>query len=144
MEPSVVSLAEALSLAHDALHRDLEELQRALRSPQPSGPATLATRLGLLQKHLLEHFRFEEQNGYMDVVLRREPRLERVVQHLCEQHRGLARTLAGLLSQAEAATDTSEGFCNAVRGWIEELRQHESQENRLFAEAFNLDIGDKD
>jgi hemerythrin-like domain-containing protein len=101
----------------------------------------LRARLGATQTHVTEHFRFEEQNRYMDVVRKREPRLERAIQQLAEEHCQLAQSPVVLIELARAATSLDDSFREAVRRWVECVRQHEARENDVVLDAFNLDIG---
>jgi hypothetical protein len=94
--------------------------------------------------HLTEHFRFEEQNGYMDVVREREPRLERTIQQLAEEHGQLTRSLDALIKEAGKATSLGDALREAILSWIECVRQHEARENDLVQDAFDLDIGVED
>src|SRR5262249_7353893 len=87
MERAEPSIAESLTRAHAALLEDLRKLAEATRPPTSEELAELRARLGATRAHLAEHFRFEEQNGYMDVVRKREPRLERTIQQLAGEHR---------------------------------------------------------
>jgi hypothetical protein len=138
------SVAEALGRAHAALLADLRELEQAARPSSRQGLASLRARLSATQTHVTEHFRFEEQNGYMEAVLKREPCLERAIQQLAEEHRSLAQSLAVLIEQARAATSLDDPFREEVRGWVECVRQHEARENEVVQDAFNLDIGAED
>ena len=138
------SVAEALGRAHVALLADLRELEQSARPSSGEGLAGLRARLGATQTHVTEHFRFEEQNGYMEAVLKREPRLERAIQQLAEEHRSLAQSLAVLVERAKAGTSLDDPFREEVRGWVERVRQHEARENEVVQDAFNLDIGAED
>jgi hypothetical protein len=138
------SIAEALGPAHAALLEDLRQLGEATRPESGEGLAELRARLSATQTHITEHFRFEEQNGYMDAVQKREPRLERAIQQLSEEHGQLAQSLAVLIEQAKAATSLDEPFREAVRQWIKRVREHEARENELVQDAFDLDIGAED
>lgn len=144
MERTGTSVAEALSRAHTALLDDLRKLEAAVGPASESGLLELRDRLGATHAHVTEHFRFEEQNGYMDVVRKREPRLERTIQHLAEEHRQLAGSLDSLIGEANKSTSLGELLRNEVREWIERVRLHESRENDLIQDAFNLDIGAED
>jgi len=62
------SVAEALGRAHEALLADLRELEQAADPSSGEGLVGLRARLGEARVHLTEHFRFEEENGYMDAV----------------------------------------------------------------------------
>ena len=138
------SVAEALRRAHAALLEDLRKLEEAARPDSGEGPAELRARLGATRAHVTEHFRFEEQNGYMDAVRKREPRLERKIEQLAEEHRELAQSLERLIEHAGAATSLDDPFREEVRGWVERVRQHEVRENDVVQDAFNLDIGAED
>jgi len=141
------AVAEELGRAHMGL---LEEMQRLEKAAGPCGPtgageglAELRTHLDATRTHILEHFRFEEQNGYMDVVSKREPRLQRVIEELAQEHRQLAQTLDALTAQARAVSP-DDRFREEVRAWVKAVRQHEVREDELILDAFNLDIGTKD
>jgi hypothetical protein len=134
----------ALARAHAALLENLRKLDEATRPGSAEGLPELCARLAATQVHLLEHFRFEEQNGYMDAVRQREPRLERAVQELAEEHRQLAQSLAALLEKARAATSPDATVRQAVRDWVERVRRHEARENDLVQDAFDVDIGAED
>src|SRR5215831_17507026 len=74
---------DALSRAHTSLQKDLRELEEAGHTASEKGLPGLRSRLKSTRKHIAEHFRFEEQGGYMDAVRKREPRLGRVIDELC-------------------------------------------------------------
>jgi hypothetical protein len=134
----------ALGRAHAALLENLRRLEEATRPGSAEGLAELCARLTATQVYLLEHFRFEEQDGYMDVVRKREPRLERAVQELAEEHRQLAQSLAALLARARPALGPGHSIREAVRDWVERVRRHEARENDLVQNAFGVDIGAED
>jgi hypothetical protein len=140
-DPAVV---EALSRAHATLLEDLQKLEEAVRQTPKEGFAAVRARLGDTQTHLTEHFRFEEDNGYMETVRSREPRLERVLRQLAEEHRQLLQSLAALIEQARAAPNLDDTLRGEVRKWVESVRQHEFRENNLVQDAFTLDIGAED
>jgi hypothetical protein len=129
---------------HAVLHEDLRRLEEAARPTARHDVALLRARLGITEAHLVEHFRLEEHNGYMDAVRKREPRLERAVEQLAEEHRRLAQTLATLLQEAAAESGVREALYQGVLDWVECVRRHEPRENHLVQDAFNLDIGAED
>jgi hypothetical protein len=135
------SEAENLKKAHANLLDDLGQLEQAVGPTSREKLPELRKRLAATQADVTEHFRYEEQNGYMVTVRKKEPRLERQVQLLVEEHRRLAETLNGLVK--DAGTD-EEAFRQKVRAWIESIRQHEAHETEVVQDAFNLDIGAED
>jgi hypothetical protein len=144
MERTKNAVAEALGQAHVALLADLRELEQAARPFSGEGLEDLRARLGAAQAHLTEHFRFEEENGYMDAVRKREPRLERAIQQLAEEHEQLGQSLDALIRETGAATSLGDSLRDKVRHWIECVRQHETRETDLVQGAFNLDIAAED
>jgi hypothetical protein len=135
---------EALPKAHAALLRDLRQLEEATRASSGLSSKALTAHLVATRAAIMEHFRFEEQDGYMDKVSKREPRLERAIQQLKEEHRELTKSLDACIEQARTAPSLGDSVRDAVRHWIERIRQHEMRENQLVQEAFNWDIGTED
>jgi hypothetical protein len=144
MERKNASVTEALNRAHLALRKDLGKLEEAVRPALGEAAAALRARLAATRKHVVEHFRFEEEKGYLDAVLQREPRLERAVRQLVEDHRRLAQAMDALVEEARDAPRLDEAFRARVRAWMEELRKHEDRENDLVQDAFNTDLGGED
>lgn len=140
MVSSQEPVVDALGHAHAALLHDLRELEEAARPGSSSCRAELGNRLGAVYWQITEHFRFEEQDGYMDAVRKREPRLERAVQQLAEEHRQLKQAIEALLGEVPG----DAGFHERIRGWIGQVRAHEARENRLVQEAFELDLAAED
>ncbi len=104
----------------------------------------MRARLEATHRHVTEHFRHEEKNGYMDEVRQGEPRLDRAIQQLAEEHCLLTQSLEALLGIARTATSLDDTLREEIRRWIEHVRQHEFRENDLIQDAFDLDIGTKD
>jgi hypothetical protein len=144
MKKSPASVAERLAKAHAALLQDLHKLEEAARPESGEGLTGLTACLGTALDHITAHFRFEEENGYLDVVRTREPRLERAVQQLAEEHRQLNMSLETLLGEARAATGLGPGLGTKVREWVEQIRRHEAREDQVVQDAFNMDLGAED
>jgi uncharacterized coiled-coil DUF342 family protein len=138
------TIAVALGQAHVALLRDLRELEEATRIPSKENLPALRDRLWATQAHLVEHFRLEEQNGYMDAVRKREPRFERTIQQLAEEHGQLKESLNALIRETEKVKSWDNALREAIHEWIERVRSHEARETDLVQDAFNLDIGAED
>lgn len=138
------TVADTLSQAHAALLEDLARLEGTVQPTSRERISDLRARLGAAERHISEHFRLEEQNGYMDVVRKREPRLERAIQELADEHRELADELDGLIVYAATARRVGAAFRAQVRAWVEHVRKHEARENDLVQDAFTLDMGAED
>jgi hypothetical protein len=64
MNRNDVSAAAALAEAHRALFENLRQLEQAAESFPDEGERELSRYLEDTRRHLDDHFRFEEENGY--------------------------------------------------------------------------------
>ncbi len=132
------SFAELLSRAHAVLLKDLEQVEQAMHSPTTRTSARFAAQLRRVQRHLREHFRFEERDGYLSAVRKREPQLDREINRLLQEHRQLAQALNALIEQADHSPEGAPA--EQVRAWVAQVRLHESRENALVEDVFNRDL----
>jgi hypothetical protein len=144
MENPDPPIAEAISHAHTALLRDLKALEVVARRASTNGLETLRTRLETTRAHIVEHFRFEEEDGYMDAVRKLEPRLARAVEQLAEEHRQLLDSLDALRREIATMPSANEAVAAKVTSWVQKVQQHEARENHLVQDTFGLDIGTED
>lgn len=138
------SIQAALGRAHVVLLEDLRRLEDMALSTSGMCLEDLRARLDATRRHVTEHFRFEEQNGYLDVISKREPRLERAIRHLAGEHHQLTQALEGLVAASRTAADTGPALREGIRAWVGQVRRHEARENDLVLDAFNQDIGQED
>jgi hypothetical protein len=75
---------------------------------------------------------------------KREPRLERIVQELGEEHRELRQSLDVLHAEASVANKVDDSLREKVRDWIERVRRHEAREKDLVQDAFAWDLAAED
>jgi hemerythrin len=136
MEASKKMFAEALQQTHTDLLGDLWQLEESVCRGSGEGQPELSTRLAKVRTHLSDHFRFEEQDGYMAPLLKEEPRFWPVVQELLDQHRLLAQALDALLQEFSAAQGLRDDFREKVRAWVKHVREHETHENSLVQEVY--------
>ena len=136
------SRVEGLRHAHATLLSDLKKLEVAARAASDAAPEELAAQLRRTRAHLAEHFRFEEENGYMTAVLQRDPNQGRRVEQLRDEHRRLFAALEALLDAAgRGATDA--GRANVLE-WVAAVRRHEEREDALVQDVFNVDTSAED
>ena len=133
--------AEGLRQAHARLRKDLGELEAAARAPAGAAAPALGALLRRARAHLAEHFRFEEENGYMTAVLQRDPNQGRRVEQLRDEHRRLFAALEALLDAAGQGV-TATGA--KVLEWVADVRRHEEREDTLVQDVFNVDTGAED
>jgi hypothetical protein len=144
MKATAQSVVEDLKRVHEKMRGDFRYLEELFRkSPGPSA-AELISRLVEARADVAEHFRFEEENGYLDVVRLRDPNLERAIDHLLEEHRQLLGSLDALIAIAGASLQPDEALRQRVLDWIGQLRRHEVRENQLVQDCFNIDISAED
>jgi signal transduction histidine kinase len=144
MQKSHKSLAEVIQRAHHMLLADLSRLEELGCTSARGSVAELNTQLRTVQTHLLRHFRLEEQDGYMDAVLKRDPGQERAVQQVLSEHQQLSESLSALIKDLSDRLRIEEALRLQLGEWIESVRQHESRENLLIENVFNQDIGAED
>jgi hypothetical protein len=135
---------EALRKAHRALFKDMANLEAATRDADATDGRVWRHELEQARSLLTRHFLLEEQDGYMANVLAREPRLEHAVDQLLKEHHQLLASLDTLLDAVRLMPAVKEGFRSEVRAWINGVKAHESRENGLVEDAFNLDTGAED
>jgi hemerythrin len=136
METPQQSFVDALHEAHADLLGDLKQLEVAIGADAGQSPAEVSARLERLLKHITDHFRFEEEGGYMAQVLTEEPKFQPTAQELLLEHLKMRQTLEALIPEITEAKAVREAFRKKVRAWIKQLRQHESRENSLIQEAY--------
>ena len=130
------SFADALHDAHTALLRDLQELEKAVASTSSAGSAELGSRLGKVRTHLADHFRFEEEGGYMAAVLKEEPRFSAQTQELLAEHSQMAQALDAIIAEVGREPTVQDVSRQKIRAWVGKVRHHETRENDLVQEAY--------
>ncbi len=130
------SFADAFHEAHTALLRALQELEKAAGPTSREGPAELGTRLGTVRTHLADHFRFEEEGGYMAPVLKEEPRFSAEIQELLAEHSQMAQALDAIIEEVGRGPTMQDVSRQQIHAWIGKVRHHETRENDLVQEAY--------
>jgi iron-sulfur cluster repair protein YtfE (RIC family) len=140
MKLSELSVSRDLTYAHASLLEDLHHLEQAVLPPSREGEAELHARLLWTRNHITSHFRFEEENGYMDAVRKREPHLVRAIDQLAAEHRQLSQDLDELVELTQTGDGVGAALRQKVQAWVERVEAHEHRENDLVQNAFNQDI----
>jgi hypothetical protein len=138
------TFGDNLIQAHRTLLADLRKVRDAVRKTPADRPEDLAAVLEATRGDLGEHFRFEEENGYMAGVLQVQPHLARAVGHLQEEHGRLLQGLDDLIAQTRQSAGLADELRQQVIAWLGEVRRHERSENVLVQDAFNLDLTAED
>lgn len=143
MTTQTTQKSKGLLKAHETLLADLAQLVKVCQAPT-ADIGSVAAALRKTQEHIAQHFRFEEQDGYMDAVLKRQPYQEHVVKQLQEEHKNLLDGLTGLIREAQLAQTPVAALTPKVHSWVNSVRTHEARENQLVQDAYNLDITAED
>jgi hypothetical protein len=141
------SFRQVLHPEHASLAETLQGPERMRDLSPGERPAAAVDQLRPQPAQLAEQFAFEEQGGYMALVLERLPHVNRTVQELLSEHHRLARSLDALLDEAQAAASKGrlEGaFRERVREWAASVHRPEARENRLVQDACNRDLAAED
>jgi hemerythrin-like domain-containing protein len=139
------------TLVEHGLLRHITEALRLTAGRRAEGhdpPRTLSTLRFIAQsfeRHLGRLMALEEHDGYMDVVLRTEPRLGKAVDALREEHgqfRGAVGRLARRPGQLSAADPESfAAACDELLVFLDRVDRHSDRESRLVQEALGRDGG---
>jgi hypothetical protein len=136
------AFGDALLKAHRALLEEMQGLEPERTAAEQ--PTAFIARLDRMRANLAEHFRFEEQNGYLDSILERHPHLERAVARLQVEHRDLLRALDEIRDAARSSATVTDDLRDRALQWTKKVRRHEQSENVLVEDAFNIDLAAED
>jgi hypothetical protein len=138
METNEPKRNPALAAAQRLTFHDVQDLEQKIGPSSRSTAAQVRDRLTTLRTHLVAQFHHEEQDGYGQAVLAEAPQFERTVRTLLGEHAHLLSALDELLQQARTAESRDPALFEKAEAWIGRFREHESQENTLLEDAFNV------
>jgi hemerythrin-like domain-containing protein len=98
-----------------------------------------------LQRHLERLFSLEEDDGYMDLVKKKAPRLSRTVEALKLEHEEYRNGIKWIVHSLEQITSKDKAkfaaVCDEVLDFLEKLDKHGRKEIDLIQEAFEREVG---
>ena len=144
MKSSATRTASNLDPCHESLLEDLKNLQETFDSVATLTSLAAGVRLAVMRSRLADHFGFDEQTVWMELLRKREPRFDHVATCLLREHCELTQSLDILIGEAEATQSVDEAFREQVRHWIARVRDHEFREDQLLEESANEDLGTGD
>jgi len=130
---------DALLQTHRALLKSLHALGVVSQTMTEDRQSLLAC-LDTTRDRLAEHFRFEEQSGYLASVLEYQPHLKRTVGRLAQEHDELLHCLDELRAEARTSQAVAMLLRQKVSRWIQRVRRHERREDVLVQDAFIVDL----
>jgi hypothetical protein len=134
-------VADAMKRAQLALQHHLRELEQIVAPPVAEKLPEVRIRLKAVLGLVTEHFRIEEQDGYMQAVKEQDQRFESDLKCLREEHSAMKRELELLIDEADALQQMDDEFSEKIYAWIDRFRMHEKSEIDLVQEAFDVDVG---
>jgi len=154
-EPLTKSWARQVLEEHRELRKKVKGLREYICEPRPaigevgahSWAADLASQLVNLHDELVRHFRFEDQSGMVEDVAMQHPRALGRAEDLVDEHPQMLKELRRLMAEA---LDYSEGHppedCplrRSVCALLNQLEEHERDENDLIMSLEFDDLGTK-
>jgi len=128
---------------HGQLLNQIAELRSLATPPAGNGRATdgrVAERLGGLCQGMRSHFAFEEEGGYLDVVVAARPGLFFNVTRLQKEHAEFLREGESLTQALRGSTPRAEARTRLVR-LLDQIGRHQHEEHRLLQQAIADDLG---
>ena len=129
--------ARELEEQHDALRAAMRWFDSELEADIAAGRderRKAGEFLLVLREQLVQHFRFEELNGFEGGFGSDDPELRRWTQELVRQHHAFERRLDALLSPLEQSgpgPGLPEDWLVGLRALLADLRRHDAEENAL-------------
>ena len=141
--------ALAFAAAFEAEHREMRQLVVALRDainhrnrPWSREVAREAVEaVEAMRVHLHHHFAQEEAGGYLEQALAMAPRFHDEAQTLLAQHAAMLHYIDEVAETAKSSVDDAELWSQVklqVKDLLRKLVAHESAENRIVQQAFNV------
>jgi hypothetical protein len=151
MNPRELTLISGpLKLAHEALQRSVQELRLWWREVEELGKprfGEMGTRIHALRELLSEHFRLEEDGGYLKEPLYAAPHLATQAQTLRAEHSAILDDLERLARRLEAAPcelDCWTAAWHELAAVLARLERHEHDEHDFWQAAIDDDVGAAD
>lgn len=129
--------ARELREQHDALRTALRWFCAEAEQGRPRGGAAGNAAfeiLRVIRDQLIQHFRFEELNGFEGGLGSHEPEIQRRVQELVSQHRAFEARLDGCLDRlGRSGTEPAipAPLLTDLAAFLVDLRRHDAEENAL-------------
>lgn len=151
MNPRELTLISGpLKEAHEALQRSIQDLRQWWRELEQLGKprfGEMGTRVHALRELLSEHFRLEEEGGYLKEPLNAAPHRAPQAQALRADHTAILADLERLARQLEAAPcelDCWTAAWHELAAVLARLERHEHEENEFWQTAIDDDVGAAD
>lgn len=130
-------LADRAQEANAIFLAELDDLEAQVKAMMAVPAGEVGQRLRPLREICVEHFRLEEQDGYLSRVLTWRPELDDRRRGLLEDHHGLLQALDAIIRDVDAGEGLTSDLRYRLTHWVRDVRRHEERENEFFDEASN-------
>ena len=131
---------------HARLHTLLGDTRRRLTQREET-VNDVATMLGSVCEHLVDHFKLEEDGGFFQQLTAQAPRLSDIAETLEEEHVHLLETAQSLAKIAREGDGSDSWWSRLETDFLDfskRMLQHEAKEHDLLQQAYGEDIGSHD
>jgi hypothetical protein len=132
---------------HDRLEALIAEVRWVLLKPSETHLSIIRELMDELASLLKDHFAHEEDGGYFDEIMERNPTLARRVEQLRQDHREMLAAVHNMNRQLEHADSTPLWFAMIgvdFTDFIQRCEAHQREENKMVQEGYLREIGEGD
>jgi iron-sulfur cluster repair protein YtfE (RIC family) len=137
----------AMECEHGQIARRTRQLEHSLdaiglHGRNATAVGSVVEQLVELDRCLADHFKREEEGGFLDDAMTTAPRFAHEAESLLDEHDEMLTRVKDLVVMARAqdsgALSNWQSFAAAARNLIRQLTLHEERENVLLRKAFNV------
>lgn len=125
-----------------------EKMVASNRGPRREWLSEVRDSFERFREHFCRHITLEEDDGYLQAVLDRQPTTSQEVERLKHEHEQLIRviqSISGCLMELSKDDDLLiSDCCVRVQNMLAAIDRHEQDENLIVSLVFTHDIGSKD
>ncbi len=137
-------------------HHQVEDLAAKLRTSlatRNSGPrskwlADVQHHFEQFRAHFCRHITLEEDDGYLEAVLERQPTTSGEVERLKHEHQELTRIIDSIHGCVQHVSPEDQlliqDCCVRIHNLLTAIDRHEQDENLIVSIVFTRDLGSKD
>lgn len=135
--------AQSSQETREAIRREHESLRGLLSRIEHAGQlAELVPLVVRLREELEEHFATEERpEGLHAAIENREPRYERALHVILDEHKEFLALADDVVGRAKACLEQKEVILRDVLRLCTRLHDHEVRETELLSDTYYLDLG---
>jgi hypothetical protein len=132
---------------HDRIEALIAEVRWVLLKPSETHLSIIKELMDELAALFKDHFAHEEEGGYFDEIMQRDPTVARRVEQLRQDHRAMLAAVNNMNRQLQHADSTPLWFAmigTDFADFVQRCERHQHEENRLVQEGYLRDVGEGD